>query len=121
MIDKRDPNVYDRNDYQPFLKLTHRDNNNNVVPTIGLLDLDVWLAATDDGDPIDPGLKIRATELSVSGYYVVTFPGAIIHTKMFTAPADYDKADVFVVARNVAGNVSAVERVKAFAVRRVSS
>lgn len=119
--DERDPNVYDYNDYQPFLKLTHPDPVNGRPIATSVADLDVWLAATADGGPIHASLKVRAVEMTEApGHYAPIFNGGDIHTHMFVAPAAYDKKDVFVVAMNVAQNVFTVERVKAFKVRRVS-
>lgn len=120
MIINDDPNVYDRNDYHPIIKLTHKNNKNEVVPTTGLTDLYIWIAAVDDGAEIHAELKALATELAIPGYYEVILVGASIHTRMFATPPTYDKKDVFIIARNNASNVNTSERVQAHAIRRTA-
>ena len=122
MIIDKDPNVYDNNDYTPRLRL-EVDNEETGLPepATGITDLDVWIAATEGGDPIDASLKVRAAEMtSLPGTYRITINGSDIHSKMFTAPAAFDKKDVWIEALNVGRNVAGSQRVKAFKIRRVS-
>jgi hypothetical protein len=121
VIENRDPNVYDNNDYRPRLRLEVDDEDTGEpIPAVGIVDLDLWIAATPGGGEIHSTLKLRAVEmLKRPGTYKVTFNGSDIHTNLFGA-TDYDGKDVYIEARNVGRNVYASERVKALRVRRIS-
>lgn len=121
-IENRDPNIYDENDYTPRVRLEKdADDTGDPIPATGIADLDLWISATENGAMIHSTLKVRAVELTKKpGTYKATINGSDIHTQMFGAGAQNHTGDVWVVIKNVAGNVRGSERVKAIGPRRIS-
>lgn len=123
----KDPNVYKDNSYIfEFAVWEPRAADGVLIPSHGLINLAVYIGATEDGaSPIHADLQVTAAERSgLPGIYWGEVPGAEITEHMFGTPS-FDKQSVYIFGASMTsgtpdGNVKVVEKVKAFAVRRVA-